>query len=522
MKALRWSTRVAVASFLTLSLLTQSAPAQKRVGGDEGGLAGAGIPALTTVRYIFNDPTATPPVSLIRPIFVTYAPGDPTRLFIIEKRGLIRVAKIDVNPPVLLATPFLDLDSQIAGGTSQASEQGLLGLAFHPNYQQNGYFYVYYTANSFANTVARFRVSANPDVAVGSNTTGDIVLQQADNESNHNGGWIAFKPGDTQGYLYVAIGDGGGGCDNSAQHDPTTGNGQSINTLFGKMLRIDIDGADNTPGTDDDDGVIGNGLTNGHTNPPSNPFFGATAGLDEIWDYGLRNPWRPSFDRATGDLYIADVGQVAWEEVNFEPGNSTGGRNYGWRCMEATHPSSDSACSTANCPTTSCGGALLCPIHEYFHNGTVCSITGGYVYRGLRMPQLQGTYFFADYNCSIPGSAPIWSFNVVGGAVANFQSRTAELAPSGGFVIDTLTSFGEDYFGEMYICDQEGGEIFKIIPVPCYADIIPDGTRDVNDLLQVITTWGPCGSPCPGDIVVNGAVDVNDLLAVISNWGLCP
>jgi hypothetical protein len=288
------------------------------------------------------------------------------------------------------------------------------------------------------------------------------------------------------------------------------------------MLRIDIDGADGIPGNDDDDGVLGNSSTGGYTSPSTNPFFSTPGAMHEIWDYGLRNPWRPSFDRGTGDLYIADVGQDAFEEVNYEPVSSPGGNNYGWRCMEGTQPSTVSACSTVNCPTTSCGGSLVCPIHTYAHDGTVCSITGGYVYRGATIVPLQGTYFFADYNCSIPGPAPIWSFKVVGGAPTNFTSRTTELAPGGGLVIDTLTSFGEDYFGEMYICDQEGGEIFKIVTAPCLADIVPNGNRDVNDLLQVISHWGPCPAPCPADVFPSGTVDVNDLLTVTSNWGPCP
>lgn len=505
----------ALVSIVT-AMMSTSANAQTtaRGGKDEGGTAGAGIPLLTTTRVA---------VGLTRPIFATYAPGDATRLFIIEKRGLIRVLKIDTNPPTLLGTAFLDIDSQCAGGTTQGSEQGLLGLAFHPNYQQNGYFFVYYTANTGADTLARFQVSANPDVANGSNTTGTVLLSWPDNESNHNGGWLAFRPGDTQGYLYMTIGDGGASCDSGAQHNATIGNGQSLTTMFGKMHRIDIDGPNNIVGDADDDEFPADPNKN-YAIPPTNPFAGG-GGWGEIWDYGLRNPWRNAFDRATGDLYIADVGQGVYEEVNFEPASSTGGRNYGWRCMEGAHPSSASGCSTANCLTTACGGALVCPIHEYAHGATTCSITGGVVYRGSLIPALQGTYFFADYNCSLAGPSPIWSFNATSGSVTNFVDRTSELAPSGGLVIDTLTSFGEDLAGEIYICDQEGGEVFKIIPRPCLGDVIVNGTRDVADLLAVITNWGPCPAPpatCPADIIVNGSVDVADLLAVISNWGACP
>jgi glucose/arabinose dehydrogenase len=494
-------------------------PASSRIAqGDEGGIAGAGIQPLTTIRVAAT--TAQNP--LIRPIYATSAPGDPTRLFIIEKRGLIRVLKTDTSPPTLLPAAFLDIDALCAGGTSQGSEQGLLGLAFHPNYQTNGMFYVYYTANSFANTIARYQVSANPDVAL---TTGTLILSIPDTESNHNGGWMGFKPGDTDGYLHIATGDGGGANDQhgsigNGQNLTTIGGGTNVHALLGKILRLDIDGADNIPGNDDDDGDV-DGSTGGYTSPATNPFFGATTGMDEIWAYGLRNPWRCAFDRETGDLYIADVGQNSWEEVNFAPSTSTGGENYGWRCMEGNNCTGLTGCT---CEIGCAGGPLVCPVHQYFHNGTVCSITSGYSYRGTRLAALRGVYFFADYNCSIPGAAPIWSFRIVGGSVTEFQSRTAELTPPGGLVIDTLTSFGEDYYGEMYICDQEGGEIFKIVP-RCNGDILVNNEVDSDDLVDVILSWGPCSpvpAACPADIVTNGAVDADDLTYVILNWGTCP
>lgn len=507
------------------SLLNPSASAQSRgdrrpgASSDQGGIAGAGIPLLSTVRVA--SPASSLVNPLTRPIFATFAPGDPTRLFIVEKKGYIRILKIDVNPPVLLDTDFLDIDAVCANGASQANEQGLLGLAFHPNYQDpnNRYFYVYYTggpdAGPWTNVVARYRRSAgNPDLAEGSGTGGSVVLQLADGESNHNGGWIGFKPGETNGNLYVAVGDGGGACDLHG-----SGNAQNINTLFGKILRVDVDGADNVPANGDDD-TVADALRN-YSIPAGNPFA-ATAGEDEIWAYGLRNPSRNSFDRATGDLYVADVGQGAWEEVNYELSSSPGGRNYGWRCMEGLVASSVSGCDTSGCPAASCAGSMTCPIHVYANDATTCAISGGYVYRGTRIPQLQGTYFFGDYHCSIGGGAPIWSFRVVGGAVTNLQLRTAELAPGAGQLIETLTSFGEDYFGEIYICDQEGGEIFKIIPRPCTGDIIPNLVRDTDDLLQIIGSWGTCAAPCPADIQPSGVVDTDDLVLLIGNWGLCP
>jgi glucose/arabinose dehydrogenase len=490
-----------------------AAPARATSAGT-GGIAGANIQPLTTVRV------ANMGVASSRPIYVTHAPGDPTRVFIIEKQGRIRVLKTNTSPPTLLATPFLDIDAITTGGTSQQSEQGLLGLAFHPDYQTNGAFYVYYTAIGGANTVARYQVSANPDVA---NPTAALVLSIPDSESNHNGGWIGFKPGDTDGYLYIATGDGGGGND---QHG-TTGNGQNltvvgggtnVHALFGKILRIDIDGADNTPGNDDDDGVLGNGSTGGYTSPVGNPFVGA-AGSDEIWAYGLRNPSRNSFDRLTGDMYIGDVGQNAWEEIDFLSSTSAGGENYGWRCMESNHCTGLTGC---DCEIGCAGGPLTCPIHEYPNDAGTCAVTGGYVYRGTRLNELRGTYFFADYNC-FAATSPIWSFRYSGGVVSEFTNRTAELTPP-GLGIRTLTSFGEDYYGEVYLCDQEDGEVFKIVP-KCPADLIFNNSVDVDDLIGVILAWGLCNpvpAACPADLVQNGSVDVDDLIFVILEWGLCP
>jgi glucose/arabinose dehydrogenase len=451
-------TAFTVALLIPCLLATSStlAAGKKREGAGQngGGISGAGIAEMDTVRVASG---------LVRPIYATHAPGDATRLFIIEKQGRIRILKIDQSPPVLLATAFLDIDSIITGGTTDNNEQGLLGLAFHPNYQANGYFYVYYTAISpnFANTVARYQRTTADTANLASGT---VLLQIPDTESNHNGGWMGFKPGDTQGYLYISTGDGGGGNDQhgatgNGQNLATIGGGTNVHALLGKMLRIDIDGLDNIPANDDDDGDV-DGSTGGYTSPPSNPFFGPTFGMDETWDYGLRNAWRPSFDRGTGDLYIADVGQNAFEEINFEPSSSPGGNNYGWRCMEANNCTGLTGCT---CEIGCAGGPLTCPFHQYSHglDGFSCSITGGYVYRGSAISGLQGTYFFADF-CS----NQIRSLTFSGGVVSNLVVRTAELAPGGGLSITSITSFGEDLDGELYICDQTGGEIFKIVPAP--------------------------------------------------------
>jgi cysteine-rich repeat protein len=346
---------------------------------------------------------------LDQPLFVTAPPHDVSRIFIVEKTGRIKVVKWGA----LLPTPFLDLHTQVSNG----SEQGVLGLAFHPNYVNNGRFFVDYTDTSGNTVVSQFQVSANPDVAAPSETA---ILHVTQPFANHNGGDIIFGP---DGFLYIALGDGG------SAGDPQ-GNGQNTNTLLGKLLRIDVDSA--SP----------------YASPPSNPFFGATPGLDEIWAYGLRNPWRFSFDRLNGDLYIGDVGQDSWEEVDYQPASSSGGQNYGWNVMEGTH------CFN---PSSGCNQTgLTLPVLEYPHNPG-CSITGGYVYRGCMMPDLRGTYFYGDF-CA----AFIRTFQIVNGTPTNLQDRTADLA-SGGSVINSLSSFGEDARGELYICDL-GGEVFKIVP----------------------------------------------------------
>jgi glucose/arabinose dehydrogenase len=369
---------------------------------------------------------------LVDPLFVTFAPGDADRVFIVEQPGVIRILDVASEPPVLLGSPFLDIQGPVVDG---GDEQGLLGLAFHPDFQSNGFFYVNYTGSGGDTRVSRFEVPvATPNDA---NEASELVLLTIDQpQSNHNGGWMAFGPND--GLLYIAIGDGGGGGDDDAGHTPGVGNGQDITAnLLGKILRIDVDGNDGPGGT--------------YGIPPQNPFVNET-GDDEIWAYGLRNPWRNAFDRLTGDLYIADVGQATWEEVDFQPAASAGGENWGWRCREGPDDFNFGG---------DCGSAtLLDPIYEYSHGGSPfrCSITGGEVYRGCAVPDLSGTYFYADY-CS----DQIWSFQVQGGAVTNLQERTAELDPPGALSITNITSFGLDAEGEIYIVDR-GGEVFKIVP----------------------------------------------------------
>lgn len=443
-------------------------------------LALACILSGTTHAAIRSVPVVT---GLSRPVFVTSPPGDTQRLFIIEQHtGKILIVKNGT----LLGTPFLTVP-----GLTTGSEQGLLGLAFHPNYATNGKFYVYYTTTGGGpagqSILAEYEVSASdPDVA--DTASARTILHFDQPQSNHNAGWIAFGPND--GYLYVASGDGGGGGDDDSGHTPGVGNGQDItNNLLGKLLRIDIDG-DDFPGD----------ATLNYAIPASNPLVGVT-GDDEIWAYGLRNPWRNAFDSANGDLMIADVGQSAWEEINYQPASVTTARNYGWRLKEGT--------SCFN-PSTNCDpGGLTDPIYEYSHS-IGCSITGGIVYRGS-IGEIDGRYFFADY-CS----GNIWSFVVSGGSAVDLKDHTSELAPGGGLSIDRVVSFGEDASGEMYICDLFGGEVYKVV-----ADSDDDGVPDIDDLCPgtipgVSVDSDGCPPVVPGDLDRDGDVDGDDISDFVS------
>ncbi len=387
---------------------------------------------------------------LVNPLFVTAPPGDLARAFIVEQRsgsvGRIRILDLTQNPPVLLATPYLSISP-----VSTSDEQGLLGLAFHPDFANNGYFYVDYTNSAGTTVVARYQATAPYTTSLTADPlSAQTVLTQAQPQANHNGGWIAFGP---DGDLYIDFGDGGNANDTGAGHNAATGNAQDLTTWLGKQLRIDVNG-DDFPADANKNYAI----------PTTNPFFGSPTAKQEIWHYGLRNPWRASFDRLTGDMWIADVGQGAVEEVDFiAPGVS--GLNFGWRCTEGTSCTGLSGCV--------CNGAgLTPPVHTYPHTAGNCSITGGYRYRGNAMCSFQGLYFFADY-CS----AKIWTVEWNGTSIQNLTDRTAQLAPGGGLAINSITSFGEDGAGEIYICDR-GGEVFKIIPGPivdCNLNSIHDG-----------------------------------------------
>ncbi len=347
---------------------------------------------------------------LSNPLWIT-SPQDDSRLFVLEQTGGVRI----IQDGALLPDPFLDISERI---TTQGSEQGLLGLAFHPDFATNGAFYVYYTDTDGTVVVSRFNVTDDPNVA---DPASEVVqLTQLEPYANHNGGAIVFGP---DGYLYLGIGDGGSGGD-------PQGNGQSLGTWLGKLLRIDPDPAA-AAGAEQ------------YAVPADNPFIDTADALPEIWAYGLRNPWRVSFDMATGDLWIADVGQNEWEEVNRVAADSTGGENYGWSIREAAHCFRAETCET---------DGLTDPVAEYDHSEGV-SVTGGYVYHGTAIPELAGTYLYADF-----GTGLLWGAEPVGDGTYAVSTPIET-----GF---NITSFGQGNDGEIYMAlfGQDGGSIVRLAP----------------------------------------------------------
>ncbi|MGZ6299377.1 MAG: PQQ-dependent sugar dehydrogenase [Candidatus Limnocylindria bacterium] len=346
---------------------------------------------------------------LTSPIGVTSAGDGTGRLFINEQGGRIRVVEPD---GALRQEPFVDLSNRVESG----GERGLLGLAFHPDFATNGRLFVHYSrAGDGATVISELTASADHETA--SSASERIIFTLKQPFANHNGGQLAFGP---DGYLYIGLGDGG------SANDPF-GNGQNRGVLLGKILRIDVDGA---PASD-----------KAYAIPANNPYaaggISPGAGLPEIWAYGLRNPWRFSFDRATRDLYIGDVGQNAWEEIDRQPAGSAGGENYGWDLFEGTHCSS-------NCGSITAVG----PVAEYGHDAG-CSVTGGYVYRGTRQPSLVGTYLFSDY-CS----GTVWTLGPPGGGVTPRQLAITDLQ---------VSSFGEGEDGEIFLVDLLDGGLYRVV-----------------------------------------------------------
>jgi glucose/arabinose dehydrogenase len=387
-------------------------------GGDDGGADDAGaacaapdLPALT-VESIAGG-------TFDSPVYVTQAPEDDESLYVVEQPGRIKI----VRGGSILSPPFLDISSRVDFG----GERGLLGLAFHPDYAQNGRFFIYYTpAGEMRNVVAEYaRDPDDPDQADPEEVR--RLIEPQDPDPNHDGGMLTFGP---DGYLYAGMGDGGGACDRHGEN----GNAQDLSSPFGKIHRFDVDAADQ--------GFAAEG----------NPFLGQE-GLDTIWAYGLRNPWRFSFDRATGDLYIGDVGQNAFEEINFESASSDGGENYGWRDFEGTEPSTASGCSPTGLVEDHHG-----PILTYPHPpGEGRSVNGGYVYRGQAIPELRGVYFYGDFV-----SNEVRAFRYCNGQVVGDQGVEG-LSGGAPDVGRGLASFGQDNAGELYVVRLVSGTVKRIV-----------------------------------------------------------
>jgi len=418
-------------------------------------------------------------VGLSSPLFVTAPASDSARLFIVERAGRIKVFVGDS----LNSTLFLNIVSKVLSG----DEQGLLGLAFHPDYAQNGYFFVNYTARNDGRTrISRFSVPpGNPEVA---DTAETVLLEIPQFADNHNGGMIGFGP---DGYLYIGMGDGG------SSGDP--GNrAQNPDSLLGKMLRLDVS-------------------TVPYSIPPDNPFVLPDTARHEIWAFGLRNPWRWSFDRLTGDLYIADVGQNVREEIDFQPASSPGGENYGWRRKEGF--------SCFN-PSTNCDplGVLTDPITQYLQSDR-CSITGGYVYRGCIAPEAYGHYFYGDY-CT----GEIWSFRYDGVTISDSTDHTTEI----GMDDFDLASFGEDARGELYLVGIGTGTVWRLVsdapPDSCVASVCPidlmgdvdtSGSVSSADIIYMVNSvfkGGPAPLPVPeaGDVNCSSSRTSADIIFLVN------
>jgi hypothetical protein len=490
--------------------------------------------------------TAGNPMS--RPVFVTSPMGDYKRLFIVEKQGRIRVLDITTPVPALQqdTAPFLDIRSLCptlaAGNTGNQDERGLLGLAFHPQYMTNGKFYVYYTAlgvSGLPNSATYYcnvveYTNPTPTGNIANAGSARILMQIPHPQTNHNGGWMAFGP---DGFLYLVVGDGGGAGDDEPGHNASIGNGQDTGTPLGKMMRIDVNVT-----TQPAQGPFVAGSIASYGIPANNPTIpvpiGATTSRREIWAYGLRNPWRCSFDRLTGDLWIGDVGQGLWEEIDFQPALTAqnlaqvAGRNYGWRCWEGTVSFND---NSGTCATAYNTGGLTGPVGVYAHGAIptpappltflnitgTCSITGGYVYRGCAIPELAGKYLFTDYctgriyTTQLNGSnvldQPVDQSSVIyAGSAVTVPTLPSVTRPAGAIV-----SFGEDSYGEMYIVDQPNARIFKIVRatagtvVNANCDFNTDGVKSVQDIFDFLASYFSTGTAA--DFNRSGAITVQDI-----------
>ncbi len=390
--------------------------------------------AILCSQTSFSQPhiVLTQVTSAASTVDITGAKDGSNRLFLVNKGGTIRIFDLATN--TLLPGNFLNISSSVLNN----GEQGLLGLVFHPNFATNGYFYVNYIhAGSGNTTISRFTATSPASNAAVDISTEVVLLSIPQPFTNHNGGDLNFGP---DGYLYIGMGDGGSGGDPGNR-------AQNPQELLGKILRIDVNGTSA-------------GLN--YAIPASNPFAGSTSARQEIWALGVRNPWRFSFDRSTGDLWIADVGQDAWEEVDFQAAGSAGGQNYGWHCSEGTHPYTPAGCTVS----------YISPIFEYDHNDATGghSITGGFVYRGTAAPALQGWYVAADYV-----SNNFWLIHSNG--TYNLQTDIPITNP---------VTFGEDDNGELYIGSQ-AGLIYKVTSAALPIELLSFNGRYKDGINQL--TW---------------------------------
>lgn len=550
-----------------------------------GLLAGAGGRAFGqfAVVQVSGNPSTD---LLVRPIGVYSAPGDYGRIFVVQHGGQIRTIDISQPTPVVQAsaTPFLNLvgaaipSAAFQSPSNNNDERGLLGLAFHPQYQTNGKFYVYYTSVTvtgmptnfnFYQNVVEFIVrdpvtlSVNPSLNAADIASARSVMRiqhpTASTATNHNGGWIGFGP---DGYLYISAGDGGAGGDTGTGHNTTIGNAQDTGLPLGKILRIDVDSVG--PAAQGPFWSGGTGTSAGTANfgvPADNPTLpvvsgGTSPARREIWAYGLRNSWRCSFDRLTGDFWIADVGQDLWEEINFQPARTLspdnlsqiGGRNYGWRCYEGTKQYSTQT-NGGRCPTAYNDASLSVPAGVYPHtaaagtagaprmmteatSGTYwtggCAITGGYVYRGCRIPELYGRYVFSDYCLGTvysttidPGTRILNPPTLHAGVYAGSTGVTPNIPAYTG-TTNTTVSFGEDAYGELYLVSQSNARVFKFVPTTTGSiplanpDYDRNGHLTVQDIFAFLGDW--FGGATRADFNRSGSASVQDIFDFLAQW----
>jgi glucose/arabinose dehydrogenase len=451
MRRSRRSPAAILASLLLLSVLVTPVGAQQGPPPEPEPKGSAALSAGQVQVTKIDD-------GFVNPLGVVNAGDGSNRLFVIEKRGTVRV----VSGHQRQSGFFLDIRG-IGGGLTTDGERGLLGLAFHPGFKNNRKLFAYYTRGDGDLVIAELTANSSR-TSVPLSSADPLLVIEHSARTNHNGGQLLFGP---DGHLYVFTGDGGGAGD-------PDDNSQDRNSLLGKTLRIAPD------------------LNGGYTNPVGNPYRGTTAGRDEIWSIGLRNPWRASFDRANGTLWIADVGQGSWEEINREPAN-TPGRNYGWDCREGKHAYNDPS------PRISCGGlSFTDPIAEYGHGNGDCSVTGGYVYRGPVFPDLRGHYVLGDF-CS----GRIWTLD----AGASSPSLILHRATSA-----MITSFGESEAGEIYLTDYAGGALYRVVAPP-FSDVAD--SKFINDITWIfhegITSGCGSGRFCP-----KGAVNRDQMASFIA------